>query len=260
MSRTRPKALITHASCAIGLVYADRLVRRGYDLVLLTHHRERPATLARDLRRETGAAIDVSVTDLTREHGLQDVEAALAGVDLIVNNLELPSAGLLAQGHTSGLDRLLDVNIKAYARLAAAAAASMAGRRQGAIVNVVSALGLAPGIATGAYGATMAFAIALTRTMQAELSSDSVYVQLVIAAATRTDVWPIGNSPPELLPGVMSPRDFVDAAMTGFDLREPITIPSLAEIGSWERYEDARNALLFDIVSSDPAPRYRKWG
>ncbi|CDM61727.1 hypothetical protein LPU83_pLPU83d_0356 (plasmid) [Rhizobium favelukesii] len=133
MSRTRPRALIIHASCAIGLVYADRLARRGYDLVLLTHHRERSAALARDLRRETGAAIDVSVNDLTRERGLQDVEAALAGVDLIVNNLELPSAGLLAHGHTPGLDRLLDVNIKAYARLAAAAAASMAGRRQGAL-------------------------------------------------------------------------------------------------------------------------------
>ncbi|WP_086996466.1 hypothetical protein [Rhizobium sullae] len=59
---------------------------------------------------------------------------------------------------------------------------------------------------------------------------------------------------------MMSPQDFVDAAMVGFDLREPITIPSLAETGEWTRYKSARNALLSGLVNSDPASRYLKRG
>ena len=101
-------------------------------------------------------------------------------------------------------------------------------------------------------------AIALTRTLQAELAPDNVYVQLVIAAATRTDLWPWDDRPPEPLPGVMTPQDLVDAAMVGFDLREPVTIPSLADTKGWTRYENARNALIFDLVNSEPASRYLK--
>jgi hypothetical protein len=56
----------------------------------------------------------------------------------------------------------------------------------------------------------------------------------------------------------MTPQDLVDAAMVGFDLREPITIPSLSAADGWTQYENARNALIFDLVNSDPASRYLK--
>ncbi|QSY95250.1 SDR family NAD(P)-dependent oxidoreductase [Rhizobium bangladeshense] len=260
MSRTRPKALITHASCAIGLVYADRLARRGYDLVLVADRGQRPTALARILQRETDARIEVRVADLTRERHLKDVEAEVPSLDLLINNLELPIDGSIVDGRTPSLDRLLDINIKVHAWLTATAARSMVMRRNGAIVNVASAVGLAPEFATGAHGATKAFVIALTRTLQAELVPDNVYVQLVIAAATLTHGWPWDDCRPEPLPGVMTPQDFVDAAMVGFDLREPVTIPSLAEADGWMRYENARNALLFDLVNGDPASRYLKRG
>jgi short-subunit dehydrogenase len=257
MSRTRPKALIADASCAIGLVYADRLARRGYDLVLLARHAERPSALAQVLRCETDATIEILDVDLTMERD-RKVAARFAELDLLINNLELPAGGPLVLGSTPSLDRLIDTNIKLYAWLAATAAGSMAKRRNGAVVNVASAVGLAPEFATGVYGATKAFAIALTRTLHAELACDNVYVQQAIAAATRTDVWPFDNCPPEPLPGVMTPQDLVDAAMVGFDLREPVTIPSLSAADGWTQYENARNALIFDLVNSDPASRYLK--
>ena len=59
---------------------------------------------------------------------------------------------------------------------------------------------------------------------------------------------------------MMSAQDLVDAAMTGFDRRESVTLPSLADPRSWKRYENARSALLFDLINSDPAPRYLKRG
>jgi short-subunit dehydrogenase len=74
---------------------------------------------------------------------------------------------------------------------------------------------LTPDVTTGAYGASKAFVIALTRTMQDELAHQNAYIQLVLAAATRTGVWPFPTCAPETLPGMMTATDLVDAAMAG---------------------------------------------
>lgn len=261
MSRTHPKALVTYASCAIGLLYADRLARRGYDVVMLANGADRPAALARILQAETDAAVEIITPNLCTDRGLDDVEASFArgtGFDVVVNNLGLPPGKALAEASAADLDRLIGTNVRAYTRISAAAARNMALRRHGAIINVASAVGIAPETATGVYGASKAFLIALARTMQHELGHHGVYVQLVLTAAIRTDVWPFAGCEAELLPGMMCAADLVDAALVGFDRREPLTIPSLAKASQWARYEHARKTLLDDLVNGELAPRYRR--
>ncbi|KOF20104.1 hypothetical protein AC244_09385 [Ensifer adhaerens] len=260
MSRTHPKALVTHASCAIGLLYADRLARRGYDVVMLANGADRPAALARILQAETDAAVEILAPNLSTDQGLDEMEASFArgtGFDVVVNNVGLPPGKTLTEGSAGDLDRLIGVNVRAFTRISAAAARSMALRHRGAIINVASAVGIAPETATGAYGASKAFVIALARTMQQELGNHGVYVQLVLTAAIRTDVWPFPRCQPEVLPGMMSAADLVDAALIGFDRQEPLTIPSLARANRWAEYENARKTLLDDLVNGEPAPRYR---
>jgi len=260
MSRSKPRALIVGASCAIGLLYADRLARRGYDLVLLACAPARPNDLATILRRETSADVNVHAVDPSTERGLAHIETLLAGkerFDLVVNNVGMPAGAMLVDEQPERLDRLLNMNVRAFARLSAAAAKHMAKRGEGAIVNLASAIGLAPGLATGAQGAGKAFAIALTRTMQAELTEPGVHVQLVLTAATRTDIWPFPICEPELLPGMMTAADLVDAALIGLDRREAITIPSLEDTGRWSCHDRAQRALLSALLSGEPARRYR---
>src|SRR6185312_10379447 len=58
-------ALITGASTGIGAVYADRLARRGHDLILVARDAARLEAVAKKLRAETGRTIAVVPADLT---------------------------------------------------------------------------------------------------------------------------------------------------------------------------------------------------
>lgn len=260
MSRSNPKALVTCTSCAVGLTYADRLARRGYDLLLLASAGDRPSSLARTLRAENGVEVNVMVGDISTNRYLDEVDALLnkgAGFDVVLNSLGLQPGKSLAEERPTELDRQIAMNIRAYARICAASSRSMARRRRGAIINVTSAIGLAPELVAGANGASKAFVMALTRSMQNELSPHGVYVQLVLAAATRTDVWSPPNCELETLPGMMTVADLVDAALVGFDRSEAVTIPSLADTRRLKSFDRARTQLLDDLVNSEPARRYR---
>ena len=58
-------ALITGASTGIGAVYADRLAKRGHDLILVARDEARLNALAERLRAETGVKVEVLKADLT---------------------------------------------------------------------------------------------------------------------------------------------------------------------------------------------------
>ena len=58
-------ALVTGASTGIGAVYADRLARRGHDLILVARDAARLEAVAKKVRAETGRIVEVFPADLT---------------------------------------------------------------------------------------------------------------------------------------------------------------------------------------------------
>jgi len=67
-------ALVTGASSGIGAIYADRLARRGYDLILVARSRDKLDALARRISDETGRAVEVLPADLNDRASLATVE------------------------------------------------------------------------------------------------------------------------------------------------------------------------------------------
>jgi len=66
MSSPSPKgaALITGASTGIGAIYADRLAKRGYDLILVARNKQRLNAASERLRAETGVQVTKLPADL----------------------------------------------------------------------------------------------------------------------------------------------------------------------------------------------------
>jgi short-subunit dehydrogenase len=119
-------------------------------------------------------------------------------------------------------------------------------------------VGISPETLNGVYGATKAFVLALSHSLQHELADKGIRIQAVLPGATATDLWEIAGLPWQKLPPsiVMSPQDMVDAALVGLDQGELVTIPGLHDAEEWTRFEAERRALSQRLGNSVPAPRY----
>lgn len=258
--RAHTSVLITGASSGIGAVYAERFARRGHDLVLVARDGQRLDASAARLRDTYRVAVDVLRADLTQPADLATVEDRLRGdarIGTLVNNAGMALAGGFVQQSAQAIDQLITLNAMAPTRLAAAIAPRLAQAGAGAIVNIGSVVGLAPEFAMTIYGATKAFVLFLSQGLSLELGPRGVYVQAVLPATTRTEIWGRAGVDVNTLPEVMDVEELVDAALVGFDRREAVTIPPLHAAGRWDALEGARQALLADLRQARAAERYR---
>ena len=259
---TKGAALVTGASSGIGAIYADRLARRGYDLILVARNRGRLDGLAKRLRDETGRAVEVVMADLNNKVDLGRIEKLLrtdGRITLLVNNAGVGATAPLLGSDVDKMDDMITLNVGALTRLTYAAAPGFVARGGGTIINIASIVGVAPEILNGVYGGTKAFVLALSQSLHKELADKNVRIQAVLPGATATDFWGTAGLPVEHLPGeiVMRADDMVDAALAGLDQGELITIPSLPETADWQAYEAARQKLMPNLSRSVPAARYR---
>jgi short-subunit dehydrogenase len=261
---TTPKtALITGASSGIGKVYADRLARRGHDLILVARDAARLDEIADRLRGETGRTIEVLRADLTDTADVAKVEQRLtddAAIGLLINNAGMSLDGGLLENGAAEYERIVALNITAPTRLAGAAAKAFIARGAGAIVNIASVLALAPEGFEGIYSGTKAYLLNLSQSMAAQFADKGLYTQAVLPGATRTEIWArsgkdIDAFPPEMVMGV---DDLVDAALVGFDSGETVTIPPLADERVWAAAQEARLAFTQVMSKRDVAARYRE--
>ena len=255
-------ALVTGASSGIGTVYADRLAKRGHDLILVARDQQRLEALAQRLRSEAGVKVDVLKADLGQKGDVQKVEQRIRtdpAISLLVNNAGIGPAGPLIGADIDLLDQMIDVNITALNRLAVAAATVFAARGQGTIVNIASAVALVPEIFQGTYSGTKAFVLNLTLSLHGEAAKSGVRLQAVLPGYTRTEIFErAGHDIAQLdQTMVMEVDDLVDAALVGLDQGEVITIPSLPAAADWNAASAARLALGPNLSKDKPATRYR---
>jgi len=255
-------ALVTGASAGIGAVYAERLARRGYDLILVARNQQGLEALAGKIRAETGVQVSVLPANLTVEADVARVEQRLredAGITMLVNNAGTATLGPLAGADIARLQRELQLNIVAPTRLAHAVLPGFVARGRGAIINIASVMSQMVQPGNSVYGGTKAYLLHFSQVLEQELVGTGVRVQAVLPGATRTEIWngsgvELHDLPPEI---VMEVDEMVDAALAGFDQGESVTIPALPNAADWQRLLDARAALQPNLSRRHAAARYK---
>lgn len=260
-TQTMGFAVITGASSGIGVIYADRLARRGYDLLLVARSRERMHDLAKKLAADTAGKIEILAADLMNSNDLAGLERILrddSRVTLLVNNAGLGATAPLLNSDIAEISQMIALNVEALTRLTYAVVPEFVKRGAGTIINIASIVAVAPERLNGVYGGTKAFVLAFSQSLRHELANTGVKIQVVLPGATATDFWSKSGKPLELLPQeiVMSAEDMVDAALSGLDQGEFVTIAALPDAGQWQTYEAARQPLLPNLSRAKPADRY----
>lgn len=256
-------AVVTGASSGIGAIYADRLARRGYDLILVARNGARLRALAARLGETTGRRVETLVADLGDKDALAKVELLLRlrhDVALLVNNAGIGAVGPLLASDVEAMSAMIDINVLALTRLTYAAVPGFVERGAGTVINIASVVAISPETLNGVYGASKAFVLALSQSMQHELADKGVRVQAVLPGATATNFWRLAGLPHENLPQeiVMDAEEMVDAALAGLDAGETVTLPALQDGADWDRYEALRRDIATRLSTASAAPRYRQ--
>jgi short-subunit dehydrogenase len=246
-SITSPKgaALITGASAGIGAIYADRLAKRGYDLILVARNEDRLKALASRLNAETGRVVSTIAADLNDKSALS------------VNNAGVGSVASVLNGDVDAMQAMIDLNITALTRLTYAVAPVFASRGSGTIINISSVVGIAVELLNGVYSASKSYVLSFGHALQRDLADKGVRVQTVLPAATATEFWDVaGYAKQKEAASTMSAEDLVDAALAGLDQGELVTIPTLQDGNDWTSWETDRRALTPKFANAKAAPRY----
>jgi len=223
----RPVALVTGASAGLGEEFARQLARRNHDLVLVARDAARLEALAADLRATLGIEAEVLRADLTVESDLAAVEARARAVDLVVNNAGFGTFGPFHTLDVDAEERMVRLNVLAVLRLTHAAAAAMAERGRGGILNVSSLAGYQPGPRNAVYGATKAFVTSFTQAVHEELRGTGVSVTVCCPGFTHTEFQERAAAPASDVPDFLwqDPPEVVRAALDGVAANRAVVVP-----------------------------------
>lgn len=261
-TQSQGTALVTGASSGIGAIYAQRLAARGFDLLLVARDLQRLEDAATKLRAEHGIQVAVLKADLTQKDDVLKLEQRLrsdSSISLLLNNAGVAADGLLANADTDQLEKMIQLNVTAVTRLASAAAANFAKAGRGTIINIASVVALFPERFNATYSASKAYVLSLTQSLNAELDGTGVKVQAVLPGVTRTEIWERSGIDATQIPAdmVMEAGEMVDAALSGLDQGELITIPSLPDAKDWDAFVAARHVMAPNLSKSKAATRYK---
>jgi 3-oxoacyl-[acyl-carrier protein] reductase len=176
-------ALVTGASSGLGVQFAKALADNGAAVALVARRTDRLKTLKDDIEGKGGraVAIEADVTDRAAMTGAFDIaEKAFGTVTILVNNAGIAHGGRAVEMPPEEWRKVLATNLDSVFLWAQEAARRLlAAKKQGAIVNIASVLGLAVSKGAVAYAAAKAGVVQVTKALAVELAFKGVRVNAI---------------------------------------------------------------------------------
>jgi uncharacterized protein len=253
-------ALVTGATSGIGRSFAERLAADGYDLVIVGRREERLTAFA---DAHPDVKVRVVAADLSTGAGVDAVAEICAAqpLTMLVNNAGVAHYMPLAELPADRARELVNVKVLAPTMLARAAVAGMQERAEGTIINVAGMIafsGPAPHSQLPrrvVYTGTLAYLVAMSQTLSAELEGTGVRVQVVCPGVVATEFHEVQGLDLSALPR-MSAEDVVTASLRGLELGETVCAPGVEDASLLDAIFRA-DLAAFGAQSPELANRYR---
>ena len=184
------KALITGAARGIGYAFAQRYIAEGAEVAIgdinITRAREAAASLGLK-----ACAVEMDVTDQASiEAAVDQVEASLGGIDILINNAALFTAAPIVEITRADFDKVFAINVAGVLFTMQAVAKKMIARGQGGkIINMASQAGRRGEALVGVYCASKAAVISLTQSAGLNLISHGINVNAIAPGVVDGEHW-----------------------------------------------------------------------
>jgi dehydrogenase/reductase SDR family member 4 len=184
-------ALVTGGSRGIGRAIALAMAAAGARVAVCSRHLDACEAVVTEITAAGGSAIPVAGNVGQAADAAVIVGAVMEGfgaLDILVNNAATnPQFGMLVDAEDAAVDRVFEVNVQGPLRLISAAVHAWMGDHGGSIINIASIGGINPEPMIGAYNASKAALINLTRTLSHELGGSGIRVNAIAPGLVDTD-------------------------------------------------------------------------
>jgi len=186
------RVVVTGASSGIGRATALAFAREGATVMAIARRSDRLAELADEAARETAdGRIETATVDVRNRSDLRSTIAGFAeggGLDVLVNNAGVAHREGLLEVSDEHWDDTLETNLGAAFAASQEAARHMVAGSGGAIINVASIDAFVADSPFGAYCASKAGLVMLTRCLAFELGHLGVRCNAVCPGMTVTEM------------------------------------------------------------------------
>ncbi|WP_034349354.1 SDR family oxidoreductase [Noviherbaspirillum massiliense] len=185
------RIFVTGGASGLGREIALRWARTGARVCIGDLNDERGQGVAAEIAKMGGSAL-YRRCDVTKTEDLQAVADLLqrewGGVDIVVNNAGVATAGELSGETIEQWQWILNINLLGVVRGCQVFAPLFKAQGSGRFVNIASMAGLVHPPAMGSYNASKAAVVALSETLHLELAHDGIGVTVVCPSFFRTNL------------------------------------------------------------------------
>ena len=178
--------LITGASRGLGANFSKVLATEGFKIIGVGRNKKNLKSVISNLPNQNLEHEFLEI-DITNE---QEVFENLSGLDIygLVNNAGIANTKLLHEETYSNLSKIFNTNLLGSMNVSNAIIPNMIKNKSGKIINIASTLGYRPLSYVGAYSATKAALIQVTKSQSIELARFNICVNALAPGYILTDI------------------------------------------------------------------------